>query len=425
MKCSNKKRAVHLAMGLSWRRHLHRCLAMVALLSGSIAFARPPAVPLIQPLYTFDGNSPTVQDGTVGSGDLLRPAGDTPVVLVPGENLGIGQPGDELDGLSGTNSIVGPTDTFAILFSIDRASVGGSLPDIILAAQGVPYNAADQIAKGHGAGDQFISLNLFDRSGGAFQGRNAAAVDNNALVFNNYDEGGVDFSAKPTTSAEDNIAARGVVPQDNVNSTSGTSFPSSSRSAGPDVGPTFFTLSQASPSLQLLPGLPSGANIYLVFDPTQLPPDRILFASFEDLGLVQTDEISAVIVFDGNGDGLFNGSDQVMFTLGRGSPSLGTITKTGVAASSADVFSVDASGAIIPIATAASLGLDGATDSIDALDYLPCTDAPACAALHGIRAPLPNVPAVSTWSLVVMIVLVLISGTVVLRRRRANVQAVE
>lgn len=414
---ANRKQSAHRVNGLSWNRHLPSFLALVAVLCGSIAFARPPAVPLIQPCYSFDGSSPTVQDGTVGSADLLRPAGDTPVVKLPAANLGLG-PADVLDALSSPNSGVASTDTFTILFSIDRTSLGGGPPDIQLAAQGVPYNAADQAAKGQAAGDQFMSLNLFDRAGGARQGRNAAAVDNNTLVVNNYDEGGVDFSAKPPTSAGDNVAARGAVPQDNVNATFGTTVPTSARNVGPDVGPTYFTLA-AQPGA---PAAPSGASIFFVADPTNAPPQIERFASPEDLGLLQTDDINAVIVFDDDDNGLFDGSDLIMFTLTRDSTSLANLGDPGAAASAADVFAVDAAGGLHQIATAASLGLDAATDSIDALDYILCDDAVACARLHGIRKPPAQIPAVSAWGLSLMVLMVLIAATVVLRRRRATIQ---
>ena len=63
------------------------------------------------------------------------------------------------------------------------------------------------------------------------------------------------------------------------------------------------------------------------------------------------------------------------------------------------------------------LGLDASTDTIDAVDFLPCTDAIACALLHAIRQP--PIPAVSTWGMIVMTVLMLVAGTLVWMRRRA------
>ncbi len=169
---------------------------------------------------------------------------------------------------------------------------------------------------------------------------------------------------------------------------------------------------------RLLFQLPS--VIFFIPNPDIPPPQRLVFAESADLGLGPDDDISSLTVFDDNGDGQFNGTDQVMFSLTRGSPSPATIGNAGAQASSADVFAVDVNGSTIAIATAASLGLNGATDSIDALDFILCTDAAACARLHGIRAPLPNIPVASTWGLIVTALLVLVSATVVLRRRGAS-----
>lgn len=165
--------------------------------------------------------------------------------------------------------------------------------------------------------------------------------------------------------------------------------------------------------------MPSGANIYFNADPAG-GKQTVLYASFGDLGLMQGDDISGMVVFDSDGagsfDGVFNGLDQVLISLTENSPSLLTIDP-GAVASSADVFSVDASGNAVVFARAAELGLDASTDSVDAVDLLPCTDATACALLHAIRQP--PIPAVSTWGMIVMTVLMLVAGTLVWMRRRS------
>lgn len=396
-------------------------VSTVALFS-TIALGAPPLEPTLAPFYSFDAASPTVADGTVGSADLLFPdPSEVPNIVLRGLDIGLGQPGDELDALSGPNSDVDANRSFAILVSVDRATLGGVPPDPDLVNQGVPYNVADQAGKGQAAGDQFMSLTLYTRAGGRLSGLNGRAGDNNTLLRNNYDEGGTDLSAQPPVSAEDSAAARGgTVEQDEVDCMFGTRVPTDPR--GPtDLLPIYFSASADSPSLQLLPGvMASGANIYFNADPAG-GKQTVLYASFGDLGLMQGDDISGMIVFDSDGagsfDGVFNGQDQVLISLTRNSPSLSTLGDPGTVASSADVFSVDASGNAVVFARAAELGLDALSDSIDAVDFLPCTDATACALLHAIRQP--PIPAVSTWGMIVMTVLMLVAGTLVWMRRRS------
>ncbi|MCH8147888.1 MAG: hypothetical protein IH987_07820 [Planctomycetes bacterium] len=405
-------------------RHLVRVCRLQSLVSATVLFAAsmavaaPPIQPTLPPFYTFDAESPSVSDGTVGSGDILVPGpNDAPIIVLRGTDLGLPEPGDEIDACSGPSRNIGSGDTFTILISVHRESVGSVPPDPNLVAQGVPYNVTDQAEKGQAAGDQCMSLDLFTRAGGPLPGSNGRAGDNNALIRNNYDEGGTDFGAKPETSAAETAAAR--VPQDNVNCMFGTGVPTDPR--GPaDLLPIYFSASTDSPSLQLLPAaIPSGANIFF-HGVTQEggPPQTRPYASFSDLGLVQDDDITGMIVFDAGGDEFFQGQDQIVFSLAPDSPSLITFGGPGKAASSADVFSVDASGNAVIFIAAAGLGL-GAADVISAVDFLTCTDATACALRHAIRAE-PLVPAVSTWGMIVMTVLMLVAGTLVRMRRRAS-----
>ncbi|MCH8243741.1 MAG: hypothetical protein IH897_14190, partial [Planctomycetes bacterium] len=273
-------------------------VSTVALFS-TIALGAPPLQPTLAPFYSFDAASPTVADGTVGSADLLFPdPSEVPNIVLRGLDIGLGQPGDELDALSVPNADVDANRSFAILVSVDRATLGGVPPDPDLVNQGVPYNAADQAGKGQAAGDQYMSLTLYTRAGGRLPGLNGRAGDNNTLLRNNYDEGGTDLSAQPPVSADESVAARGgTVEQDEVDCMFGTRVPTDPR-GGENLLPFYFSASADSPSLPFLPApMPSGASIFfygVVQDGPQ--PETQLYASFADLRLVQGDEISGMIV---------------------------------------------------------------------------------------------------------------------------------
>jgi len=386
---------------------------VVILVAVSNVLGAPPLDPTGPPLYSFDANSPKVLDGTVRADDLLRPGpeGQNPVVVLPGSNLGLGNMGDELGGLSSPNSGVGPTAEFAILFSISRTSLGGVAPDPVAVNSDIPYNAQDQAEKGQAAGDQFMSLTLFTGSGGPIPSGGGRAIDNNTLLRNNFDEGGVDFSADPPVSAEETAIAR--APQDNVHSILGTA-------AGDGVvGPTFFTASAGCPTVgpRGVP-TPCAADIFLNADPASGTAETVLFASAIDLGLDPLDVIGAMVVFDRDGDGSFGGpDDQVLFSLAPGSPSLPTIV-AGRNSSPADVFSIYGTGGVTIFATATQLGLNAA-DSIDALDVLPCVANDTCDPVRrAIRTP--PIPTVSTWGMITMVLLLATVGSVIFVRRRVQ-----
>jgi hypothetical protein len=83
------------------------------------------------------------------------------------------------------------------------------------------------------------------------------------------------------------------------------------------------------------------------------------------LGLTLADDIDGLIVFD-DGDQMFtSGSDQVIFSLAPGSPSLDGDFGP------ADLFSSEGFGMFTPYSAPDDLGLEP-TDNIDLLDYVPC-----------------------------------------------------
>lgn len=345
-------------------------LGVCALLVGSLCpsgmlMAAPPNTPLSSPLYSFDLASPAVANSFVEADDVLALNLPYPVPVVPAAALGLGAPGDDLDALSGGNKLFSGQVTFALRFSVTRESTGNVPPEPALVALSVPYNVMDQSGRGHQAGDEFLSLRLFNLSGPL--GR-AAAFDNHTMVKNNYDEGGSDYAARPETHARSMAVGQ---PQDNVDAL-----------AGVDAGAAlFYSATSSSPSLNSLPGLanPSGAHIFRLAV-TQIS----LYASYPQLGLQQADDVDALVVFDANADGLFNGSDRVLFSLTPGAPSLAVIPGAS-ANGAADVFIAAPGQAAELFTTASSLGLAGENDDIDALEILVCSDATVCASDHGVR----------------------------------------
>ncbi|MFQ5592030.1 MAG: hypothetical protein ACE5HE_12760 [Phycisphaerae bacterium] len=405
-------RASH-KLGANYRGRCATCCCLLAVWSvAAYSTAAPPVVPLAPPYYSFDLASPTVIDGTVDADAMLELGPDGPRVAVPGSALGLGAPGDELDALSMAGAGPALTDLIVFLFSVDRATVGVAGPDAVLVGLHVPYNVTDQAAKGQAAGDQFMTTSLFTIAGGLqTNGRDITAL-NNVLIRNNYDEGGTDFGGEPPTSAKDDA---GGAPQDDVDST--TESPPAAR-VGEVVNVTF-SASGESPSLQTLSmptGVPpSGANIFFNANPLNTPSESTLFASFADLGPQATDDIDAMIVIDGNGDGLFNDVDVILFSLTQSSPSLGSIPGTSADGGAADIFVVVPGIPPAVLASAATLGLGQPTDNVDALGYLLCDDAITCAALHGIRAQ--DVPAMSRWGAAVLVLLTIVAGAVIITRR--------
>ncbi|MFQ5807184.1 MAG: hypothetical protein ACE5I3_12115 [Phycisphaerae bacterium] len=332
----------------------------------------PPIEPLPPPEYSFDLASYAVYWGTVDAGDVLSLAFPDPDVLLPRVSLGLASSLDDLDALSAANASVDPNETFVLLFSVSSETVGVAPPDPVLIALHVPFNAADQALRGHAAGDQFMSTQLFTRLGGQ-----SGVILNNVLVRNNYDEGGTDFSALPETSAYE-PATDDLL--DIVNATGWLTR------EGEEVVNVYFSLTADSPSLPELShyGFPSGADIFFNEQPLAWTPTD-LYATHDQLQLVQDDDIDALIVLDTNDNRHFDEPDQILFSLTPDSPSLATIPGASQEGAAADVFMVAPGEMPTVLAAAADLGLGDQQDDIDALDFVFCDDALDGAARHGIR----------------------------------------
>lgn len=361
----------------------------------TVVLAAPPQVPLPVPSYSFDRQSPQVLAGLVHPGAVLALDQPFPSADVPAANLGLFNLADDLDALSSSGTMLSdPLMPFLFLFSVDRETVGLADPEPLLVGLRVPYNVKDQAARGQAAGDEFVSTEPFTRLGPL---RRGGGLNNSTECRNNFDEGGTDFAAQPPTHSRDNP---GSVPQDNVDALAQPEQTTARGGTSPRIINLYFSVDAESPSLPLLPGEPSGANLYFNADPDNSAITE-LYAAAGELGLQLADDIDAMIVFDLNGDrhfhdGLAGGPDQVLFSLRRGSPSLATLPGSNLPAPAAHVYSVRPNQPPMLFAPAELFGLgaqvDGIyRDDIDALDLLiGPQDGVSAAALHGIRAILAD-----------------------------------
>lgn len=390
--------------------------------SGQITRATVPVNPLPTPLYSFDANSCQVVGMPPDCQALFKPADildegplvGPALVFVPAAHIGLGANGDVLNSLSFANSSWNPADPFTVLFSIDGDSVGAADPEPTLVAACRPFNAKDQATRGTQAGDLYMSTLEYQLAGGGPQAnRQLALMPNNILVLNNYDEGGTDYKANPPGGANSNafFLARGIA-EDEVSSSAYQNGPTP---ASMPVTRVYFTVRPGSPSLNGLsnPQPASGANIFFVQNPMAPPhpPGTVtMFATPAQLGLNLTDIIDALVVFDLNNNGIFDGTDEVLFSLANG-------------LAKADVFRKRAGNPLGLLVAAANLGL-AAADNIDALEILPCDDPETCALDHGIRGypEMPGcaaigIPTTSAWGIFAFVLSVVVAGTIVLRNR--------
>ncbi|MCB9850888.1 MAG: hypothetical protein H6817_09320 [Phycisphaerales bacterium] len=329
---------------------------------------------------------------TVPSDAVLRKgpvSAQLPQIVIPGDNLGLGIPGDELDGMSYNRSTVLRTTEFVLLFSVGRDTTGDVPQDPVLVAGNLPFNVADQAARGHADGDGYISLFAINTNGPIDLFLRTSNPGNVEAVAH-FDEGGQDYQAQPPVGSKQPSTAD----TDNTNSTA-YDDPDPERSADRASNRTvvhglYFTVSRNSPSLDgSLPGT-SGADIF--FDPRPDLPGlqrQFPYATAQMLGLSPFDDISAMIVDDFNTNGWYDPGDRVYFSLARFSP---TLLNLAFASSNgaADVYvsEYDAAGSpvIQPFVFAEQLGLVGRQDDIDALEIVPCgTPSSPCDALQFAR----------------------------------------
>ena len=363
-------------------------LACLTVLPLAGSWAAPPELPLPAPMYSFDTGSPKVINPAIPitAKDVLELGFPDPVVAIVGPKLGLIYTTDSLDAMSANFAdVLLGGETFAMLFSVDRATIGVGQPDATLVALNVPYNVTDQAARGHACADQFMTTSLFSL-GAEGDTAGMGSTGKNVLTRNNYDEGGVDFGGDPPTKSKEYAGAGG---KDRVDAmTELRRLPI----AASEFDAVYYSIENESPALDDLANLPpqlrSAANVYFTYSPA-LPADINLFASFENLDLAKEDDIDALIVVDAGVVGVWDAGDQVLFSLAPGSPSL-AYAPSSANSPAADVYivSYDVGPTRMLFAPANELGLGHSTDvdNVDALHFTLCDDAVACAARHGIRA---------------------------------------
>lgn len=121
-------------------------------------------------------------------------------------------------------------------------------------------------------------------------------------------------------------------------------------------------------------------------EPPPLPLAVQLYASFDELGLRQGDDIDGLVVFDLDENGLFGGNDLVLFSLAPGSPSLSLIAGASLSGAAADVFAALPGRPPTLFAAAGELGLGAGPDNMDALDLHLWSGDDLPATRFGIRA---------------------------------------
>ncbi|MEK6644193.1 MAG: hypothetical protein AABZ08_09805 [Planctomycetota bacterium] len=362
-------------------------------------------VPIPKPHFTIDLASPSIGKPTIGgpitAGAILDAPG--PVVTYAASGLRLFHPADELDEMSGNRIDVGVADKFVILFGVDRTSVGARGPDPSLLPSR-PFNVQDQATRHQAAGDTFMTLDLYTRSGGPLplEAFRLIATKNNTLVINQGDSGGIDYDLvedvsplmdlPPGTPIDegDGMYYEPVPPL----LAGGPQWPAVRDAVSGDDGGAnrgiavylYFTLSRNSPSLAQLPPPGSGANVYVDTDPNT-PFTENLYVTAAQLGLVggpTGDDIDGLMVFDGGVQGVFDtGIDQVIFSLTPNSPSL------GITFSAADLFTSNGGGVFNLYARADDLGLLS-TDNVDNLELIKTTDSAATAFNSAIYLVIPG-----------------------------------
>lgn len=318
----------------------------LTLLTALPAAADPPPDPI-----SIDAHSPSnflcgtptnaaniygVMAAIIGQGcDLALPG---PILHVPGPNYGLTAQ-DENDGHS-----AGERDPFArvaVYFSGDRASQG--LP-------GTEYDVQENNLQA--AGDRFVT-NGFTLSSpaGAFAACAATAI------------GPPVFPGRPINLLSLNQDWYNEIPSIRPNVLNRLRFLDNLDAVELDLfdvngdrrldRPIYFTVDKVGPTF-------AGRPSHIFFTPaTGVPP--AVFSVPAQIGLTNQDNLDAIAVWDVNQDGKADPTlDYVVFSLDRGSPTLG-------GGSPADLFVSDFGGTFCPFLRANAIGM-ARCDNVDAVD---------------------------------------------------------
>lgn len=325
-------------------------VALAILLTLTLLAAPAAADPPPDPI-SIDAHSPSIFlcAGPKNAADIYGVAGAIlgagcdvgfagPLLHVPAGGYGL-TPQDENDGHSAGE--LDPFQRVAVYFSGDRASQGQA---------GTEYAIEEN--NGQAAGDRYVT-NGFTLSSPAAAFAACAPTGIGAAVFPlrgtnllslNQDRYQEIPSIRPSVLNRlrylDNLDALELEPFDFDNDQQLDR-------------PIYFTVDKVGPSF---PGQP--ADVFVTF-PGGAPP--ALFAPAGFLGVTNRDNLDALAVWDMDGDGVATpGIDYALFSLDRGSPSLG-------GNSAADVLVTNFTGTYCVYLRAASLGLQRC-DNVDAID---------------------------------------------------------
>lgn len=328
-------------------------------------------IPLMGTWFSIDHASFEVQNELLESGDVLFADGDSggPVVQTPYDALALLEE-DDINALSFGYTEADPNTTFVLFFSVDRESDGSGAraPDSVLSDAGFPFNVHNQISNGQAPGDAFMSLILFDCAGPVFG--SGSHVENNTLIINQGDAGGVDFKLNPIELSPNDPAPPTIMSEINAGAgvTSSAIGPRyETREFSRDV--IYFSLEAGSPSLSTMPGVGSAASIYRDDDPNGSGTETV-YVDPATIGLQLDDNIDAVLIFENGIPHFQQGGDKILFSLAPSSPSLGLFLNSG------DVLTSRGAGVFAVFCTADNLGLgaDPNGDNLNMLDYLPTDD---------------------------------------------------
>jgi hypothetical protein len=226
-----------------------------------------------------------------------------------GPGMRLPSPADDIDAISyNTDHPLDVHFEWTWWFSVDSSSLG--LPPEVLPG----FNVANQAAAGQQASDIFMATEGFDADTGVLPVPPSMGRNDNALVINQSPQYPRDLRLRPLRSPH--LPAPPGADQDELNA--------ALRGQPPVPGQRlYFSLTADSPSLpDVVPGIiPSGATIYTDVNLNQ-PNTENVYAPALALGLSPIDDIAALVVFDENENGIYDGPDAVYFTLHRGSPSL-------------------------------------------------------------------------------------------------------
>jgi hypothetical protein len=334
--------------------------------------------PLPRPRFSIDAVSPSIVTvPIVGAEDVLEKGGMFAMISIAGGDLGL-LAGDDINAVSAANPPLPPGAKFNLFFSVDRFSVGSVAPVAGIAPQ-FPYNVQQQAILSQAAGDEFMALAFFDKTGIV-----GVSLGNNVMVANQCDVGGVDHGLLPASSPD----VANPDPLDDLNA----------HFRGAPGGTIYFSIVGSSDILCDLDGDDGVAVV-------------VPYAGAPDLSIDPVDDVDGLTVFDAAGDCLFDPSvDQILFSLQRGNAS---------GFSPGDVLATPPGpgpGPIV-IAPANELGLlpDDDVSSV-AMQQAPNTeDILTIVDDVGIR-PFA-VPAASTWGLIIFGCGLLVFGSRVIRKR--------